>query len=560
MMKSIFSLRAPALSVSIAILAVILSTVLISTVYLTYSQTWDEAAHIACGMEWLERGTYSFEALHPPLARVATAVPLFIAGRHLQPQSPAGASWDDQEMLVQGNALLHAGGRYKQNLTLSRLGILPFFWITCVFIYRFMASRFGDWYGAASVSLFALCPPVLAHASLATTDVPLMALYTWSLICLLSFLERPTTLNAVLVGVSFALACLTKFTAILFYAPVAFLMLGVFWLRLKRFPVPWRPLLLAIVLVPLIIWAGYRFSIGPVYPPGTYTASKAKLLESASPRQREMLTQTSVPAHEFFRGLISVARNGATGRYSYLLGQTYTGGRLIFFPVALLVKTPITMLLFFFAGLYFVIRQGLARAQSACLLILLGTLSPLLIGMGGQMNIGLRHILPVFPFVSMLAGIGAVELWRVRPNGRLGPSLVVLLIGFDLVSCLRAAPDFLPYFNEASSYHADYLLANSDLDWGQDLLRLQSKLKHENAEAVSISYFGDPHTDLSGLPPHDFSNDDRHPTGWIAVSESNYLMYHGNFSWLDSYPYTLVGRSIRLYHLKNSSLPNGAGS
>lgn len=96
------------MAVLVAIAAVAVSTFLITTVYRTYSQTWDEAAHIACGMEWLQHGSYSYESLHPPLARVAVATPLFVSGARLRPQTQAGAEGDGQEeMLIQGNALLN---------------------------------------------------------------------------------------------------------------------------------------------------------------------------------------------------------------------------------------------------------------------------------------------------------------------------------------------------------------------------------------------------------------------------------------------------------------------
>ena len=101
--------------ISLLLLAGI-SVVRIVSTYHVFSQTWDEPAHLATGMEWLERGTYTWEPLHPPLARVAVALGPYLSGLKLTGQ---------QNMWDQGNAILLAHDRYLHNLTLARLGVLP---------------------------------------------------------------------------------------------------------------------------------------------------------------------------------------------------------------------------------------------------------------------------------------------------------------------------------------------------------------------------------------------------------------------------------------------------
>src|SRR5579864_2157886 len=75
--------------------------------YSVTSQAFDEPAHVAAGMEWLDRGTYIVDPLHPPLARVAIAAPLYLAG--LRFPGPASA----QESYFQiGNGILYQSGHY----------------------------------------------------------------------------------------------------------------------------------------------------------------------------------------------------------------------------------------------------------------------------------------------------------------------------------------------------------------------------------------------------------------------------------------------------------------
>jgi 4-amino-4-deoxy-L-arabinose transferase-like glycosyltransferase len=526
----------------IAVIVVLLATFFITGTYKVYEQTYDESAHVACGMEWLSQGTYDYESLHPPLARAATALLPFLQGARSQGQA---------DMLVEGNAIFHLHGDYWRNLTLSRLGVLPFFWLLCFVVYRFMAERFSAWHAAVAVMLLALCPPVLAHTGLATTDAPLMAMFTWSLLRFWRFLEKPSAANAVLAGLIFSLAALTKFTELPFYLLAAFLLLLYIGLRERRFPLPVRLLLLAILVIPPTLWAGYRFSYGPVFNQHSMGPSAAVKLKTISPRERALLTSVNVPADQFFRGLIMAKGTGSVGRLSYLLGHTYKGGRRMFFPVALSVKTPLPLLLLFAAGLGFCLFVKRLRLNPVIVVLLLGVACPLLVGIAGQMNIGLRHVLPVYPFMAMLGAIGAMELWGLSRGGlQIGlGGLVLVLLAWELIGTARSAPDFLPYFNEIAAGHADHFLVNSDLDWGQDLARLESKLRKEHAPSVAIDYFGDPDADESGLPEHHALEPGERPTGWVAVSDTDYIEEPEKWGWLGRYPYTWVGHSIRLYHL-----------
>ena len=57
-----------------AIAFVLIASLRIALTYTVFNHTSDEPNHIACGMEWLQYGTYTFETQHPPLARVAAAL------------------------------------------------------------------------------------------------------------------------------------------------------------------------------------------------------------------------------------------------------------------------------------------------------------------------------------------------------------------------------------------------------------------------------------------------------------------------------------------------------
>ena len=153
----------------------------------------------------------------------------------------------------------------------------------------------------------------------------------------------------------------------------------------------------------------------------------------------------------------------------------------------------------------------------------------------------------------MFAAIAVVELWASYP-GKSRPLasrlLVVALLFWNALSCIRATPDFLAYFNEAAAPYASKILVDSDLDWGQDLFRLISLAHRENISTLALAYKGSidqtKHcpAEWTILPPQTTV------TGWIAISEFTLKMQSQDYGWLNQYkPVREVGHSIRLYYI-----------
>ena len=531
------------LPIVIALLSVAAGTGLILATYSVFGQTYDEAAHLACGMEWLDRGTYNFEPLHPPLARVAAALLPYLSGKHSQGLTTFWA---------EGNAILEHGGHYQRTLTLARLGILPFFWLACLLTWRFMARAFSRWHAAMAVVCVAFCPVVLAHSAVAATDAPLMAMFLASMLAIRALLENATGPVAIGAGAVIGLASLTKFTELPFLACSGGLLFLYYWATKKRFPIAARTLAIAVVAFAFTIWAGYRFSHGPIVVRGQLPADEQAKFERLPAWERHALEFPYVPAEGFFRGLKTAHYQGNIGRRSsYLLGRVYDGGRWYFFPTAILVKTQIPMLLLAAAGSAWLIAARVRCRSARTVFLIAGVVGPLAVGMMGSVNIGLRHILPIYPFLAMLAAVGAVALWQAggTPSARTAARVAVLsLLAWDVAGGLRATPDFLAYFNEPAAPYAGRILVESDLDWGQDLKRLSARLNQLKAASVSIAYFGV--ADLSqrlSQPWYPLKAGDR-PLGWVAISEARLRKKPADYGWLESYPYERIGRSFRLYH------------
>src|SRR5271166_3861486 len=252
--------------VALSLLAAIGVARIVST-YHVFSQTTDEPAHVVTGMEWLERGTYTFEPLHPPLARVAAAIGPYLSGLRLN---------GHQNLWMEGNELLLAQGRYLHNLSLARLGVLPFFLLATFLVWYWAHVRYGDGPALVATFLFTTSPVVLAHAGLATTDMPLTATFTGALLAYIKLLERPSYARSAVFAAAAALSVISKFSALVFLPACGFTLLLARWLMphpakgnaVANYRTPWgRMIALAALVMFLVVWAGYRFSVSSATPP-----------------------------------------------------------------------------------------------------------------------------------------------------------------------------------------------------------------------------------------------------------------------------------------------------
>ncbi len=513
----------------------------IVSTYTVFNHTVDEPLHIACGIEWLGGVVCADET--PPLARVAEAVGPYLAGARSN-----GAAYSDMAAEYNtGAEILYRGDRYDLTLALARAGNLPFFWIGCAVVYLWGRRYYGAGVGSVAVLLFSFLPPVLAHAGVATVDMALAALLTAAFLSGLAWLERPDLARSIIFGVTMALAVLSKYSALVFLPACAVLAFVVFVIleRPSALPlaravlerIPWFAVALATAA--LLIWAAYRFSFG-----------------------LSAMSGIRLPAPQMFSGLKMVADHNAGGHYAYLLGSRSTTGWWYFYPVVLAVKTPLAFLALLGFGAALTFRK--MRASRAWLpLAFSGGI--LLVGLFSRINIGIRHILPVYAGFSLAAAIALIRMLELGETSKwLRLASIVVLIWLA-GSSLLAHPDYLPYFNELAGSRPENVLLDSDLDWGQDMKRLAKRLREEGAKYLTFTPFTD--TGLLqalGFPPVRLSDVPIPSPGWNAVSLTvwksrrlNLLNTHPEVTpWPDlAPPGERVGRGIMLWYFRPGSIP-----
>ncbi|MDA8130300.1 MAG: hypothetical protein M0011_02230 [Elusimicrobia bacterium] len=257
------------------------------------------------------------------------------------------------------------------------------------------------------------------------------------------------------------------------------------------------------------------------------------------------------------RGL-AVARELDGGHLTYLLGAVSREGSWYYFPLALLVKTPLPALILGAAGLrYF------PAGRSDRFYLLLPAAAWLALGLAAKTQVGVRHLLPLYPLLCVWSGAAAGELWKA--GGAARRTLTAGLLFWQAAAAVAASPWQLSYFNElAGGETSGYrFLLDSNLDWGQGLKELAAYSRAKGTDHVYLSYFGcgDPHayglkyspvlmTTCARLP-----GDGPPPGGGrqlLAVSATNRLgVYYTPrtlFGWLDGRaPYRIAGGSIWVY-------------
>lgn len=463
-----------------------------------------------------------------------------------------------------------------------------------------------------ATAFFALDPNFMAHAGLVKNDVMLSLLWAALAFALWSFGRRGNWPSLAAIVLCCAAAVNVKFSGVL-AGPLIFATLLVRTLLPQDWVVLGRalktrkarlltalPLVCATVAVVsyLAIWACYGFRFAPTSDPGvllndqpavaTARANhlRARLAPGEMPTQRMWEEQgPGVPAEAilwaesrrllpqpWLHGLL-YTYGTSLYRGTFLMGEVRATGWWYYFPCAMLFKTPTATLLAMLVAAAFLASQARKSVDwwsIACLT--LPVLSYGASAISTNLNLGLRHILPVYPFVFAALGVAlSLLIGRWRRLGSLATSLLLLALAAE---SLPAYPHFLPFFNTPSGGARGglRLLGDSNLDWGQDLPLLAEWQKRHRDRPLYLSYFGiaDPAyygIEATHLPPRAnswrFASAHGLPTGpcYLAVSATSLQGIYTDSHWRSEFlalqqrqPVAVLGGSIYVYELPPSLL------
>ncbi|WP_319583389.1 hypothetical protein [uncultured Pseudodesulfovibrio sp.] len=533
------------IAIIVIVVLITVASLRIFSAQTAFVQVYDEPAHIACGMEWLDKGTYQYECQHPPLTRIMAALGPYIAG---------STSMGKSDMWDEGNAILYSGN-YMETLQRARFGNLLFFLIASLGVAWVAWSLFGPAESVASVFVFTMMPSILGHSAVATTDMGPAAFLAPTMLMFVIWLNKPSMVNSTLLGLLVAGSVFTKYSNVLFVGVGVIAVLLLFLLKGKKSV---RSVLQSLRRTPVVLlvfflaaWACFRFSVRPVlgfekemfwieYLSAKFHVSKEFLLS---------LVSIPIPLSEFVRGLAAVVKhNDIQGHMAYLLGKTSPHGWWYYYLVVLAVKIPLSALAAYATGLFFMVRDTVNKTNRKYWFL---TVLPFVFLFSAMflshINIGIRHILPLLPFIAITAGFGLVRLFH--QSGRVALLGAVLAVSLVATSVL-AHPYYISYFNLIARKEPYRYLVDSDLDWGQYVGELSAYLKENEVPRLSIAYAGTADLSKQGLPP--YQNITKKPPkmveGWFAINAIARFL-NPRFTWLQHYePTAVIENSFFVYY------------
>jgi len=504
------------------------------------SATFDEVAHLPAGYSYLIERSIHFNPQHPPLIKEICALPLLLLDLRY-PETPSENEWEfGKEFLFRQDAeRILFWGRIPALLLSLGMATLVALWAK---------HLWGCAGGLLALFLYAFDPTITAHSQLVTTDVGVACfslLYLWTL---RSYLLDPTWKMLLFSGLALGLAMGSKFSAVVLI-PISITLMGVaaFRSQLSReatersekieaenlpvrvsFGKNLSALALMMLVAAVLVWALYFFPKDPLF---------------------------------YWKGVQAVNRDRGAEPYFYLMGMLKQGGWKSYLLIAWLVKTPIPSLLLMFAAVVMLFKGCRTTWLDEAFLIVPVAGYFLFYSFLAD-NLGVRYLIPCFPFLFIFTGRLVHGLYAA---GRLHRLLFCALLAWNLSEYVAINPDHLSYFNQIAGGPDNGIewLSDSNVDWGQGLIQLRQFIDDHKITDYAYFYFGtaDPaYYGIQGRRIEDFDYVIR-PTRGVVIMSSHLVTRardvldrvfgNGPLNWLrHQHPVQIVGHAYHVYEIR----------
>ncbi|WP_162525240.1 ArnT family glycosyltransferase [Rariglobus hedericola] len=514
--------------------------------------TNDETAHLTAGYSYWKFNDYRLQPENGNLPQRWAALPLLFQKPRLKP-ADRPLWWEVSDVWMISNAFFFKSGN-NTDFMLASARAMMMLWSVATGLLVFIWGRrlWGDAGGLLGLALYVFSATTLAHGPLVTSDMTVTFFLLAAVGAYWRHMEHMNAGSVCLSLVVTGIAAVAKFSFLILLPVYGILIL---WRLAESTPISiaWgRKVWLAqtlksragYILVSVILHAstawfviwmsfGFRFdACGSTVPSLT---------------QYYMSWDMVMPTHGFWHVLISVSRNchllpdaylqgfsyvlhASQERSAFLNGEYSNTGWVSFFPFTFLVKTPP-------AELLAIVLTGcaiIAHWRAKCLsLANVRRVAPLLVlfvvywafSLTSNLNIGHRHILPVYPALFIICGL------LVRPAASAVIKwLAGTIIVIAAITAFNSYPNYLSYFNficggPTQGYKH---LVDSSLDWGQDLPGLQLWLQahRKQDENVYLSYCGMGNPRYEGIQADTLSPfyDNHQQKNWIELQPGLYCI------------------------------------
>jgi 4-amino-4-deoxy-L-arabinose transferase-like glycosyltransferase len=486
------------------------------------SATVDETGFLGAGYSYWHGHRYRLNPSHPPLAQLLASLPLTVLDAKLSPLGSAILSgrmmadpstrWDlreggpplstpelfphgpgfyhfpfDEQIYFGGDFIYGGQNDAEKFLFWGRIPEVLLTLLTGLMVFLWARHLQGDAAGLLAASMLLLNPVILAYGHIVQTDIGMALAFPLAVWMFARLLEAPSARRAVCAGLAAGVTLAIKYTAVILLPTFVVLWLLYRWRHRGAQSLGWKRGLLVAAVAWGLIALLYMPHWLPAPPIDAATAAKL-----AVPHWFVLFRPILIPA-EYFKGLAITLLHASGGNEAYLNGAWSNSGWWYYFPLAFAMKTPLTFLLFAGVGIALAVRSR-RELRFAELAAWAGAAVYLLCAMWSKANLGVRHILAVYPLVSIGAA-SALSRWTMHvPKARqkLANWAVAALPVASLAGVLLAYPQFISYMNPLAggSKHGHEHLLDSNFDWGQDVKRLKQFLDEHGSPRIYLQYFG----------------------------------------------------------------------
>jgi len=534
------------------------------TVMRQKSMVTDEMVTFLPGYSYLRTGDFRLTFEHPPLSKYIAAIPLLFLNPDLPLDHPA---WREANSPALGLYFLyHNRVDAGRILFFGRIGSVACACILGLFVYLWALRLFGTHSGLMALFLYCVSPTIVANAAIATVDMTVTCFISVAVFCYWRFCQSPGLRWLILSTASFACAQLSQFSALML-VPIYIIIRAVLLCApvndseplprdgagLRHLIVAFAPLAFIFCAGAVLVWAAYGFETAPV---NSLVREMPPWLARHMPGRVGAL---SCPAPSYLRGLFFQMRHASGGHPAFLMGRYSQTGWWYYFPVAFLIKTPLAaILLFIIALVYFTRAHAHWRDE---IFIIVPPIFIFLSCMLQRINIGVRYILPVYPFLFIyISRLMALD-FTFRPLMKFS---VALLCAWYLASSAWIYPHYLAYFNEliGGPRQGYRYLVDSNLDWGQDVKGLKAYMEQHRIQWIWECGFYEDVLGYYGISYSPLPEDGRGVRGYVAISAMELQCVRGKnrhaFDWLKQRtPVAQIGYSIFVYAIDTPPIPAG---
>ncbi len=534
------------------------------------SATSDEVAHIPSGYTYWKYFDYKINPEHPPLIKLWATLPFLILDPALPPDL---MYWERGDQWEFGRQFLYWSGNDADQLYFwSRFMIVLIGLLLGWYVFRWASELYGWTAGMLALTLYVFDPNILAHSTIVQTDIPIGAgmfillYYFWKYTAMKTkkFTFMQYAVLGILVGICFAI----KYTGlyVLIFLALLYLLHLYFDIYKKQesekseteateqkegkhdiFTTLHR------FYQYLITENGQKQIAYALTAIGIITVIGAVIL---------IVSYGVVNFNYYFVGFSDVVLHSTSGHPAYLLGMNSQEGWWYYFIVAFLIKTPIPTLILFGLSLYLFFKMKRWTQKNELFLLVPAALY-FIAFVVNDINIGLRHILPVYPLLFVFTGSVVALDWhmlgeKIARYKLYGSYFLGVVLAWLVLANIMIYPYYLAYFNEFTGGPENgynYLL-DSNLDWGQGLKETSAWLEEHGYgnQTIRMTYFGSEDPLYRGI---DYQKIACAATPGIhVISASRLYDFMGNqygcADWLKSYePIAVIGYSIFIYDIQD---------